>query len=233
MLTDYHILHIRKNADILSIKSAYRKLVKEIHPDVTNGSFEKHLLFIRINHAYERLMKSRKSGVGVSAKAARSVKTCRPPQGARPQAPRPYRPRTAETAPPSAVETIQSRATTDSAVTKHKDPAYAFYKTGMNCFMKIHPSQWQIETKNIMDAPGPKDMRELEKIQNKVKNLVKLFPRAYYYFSIVVHEYPDSVWTKDARDKMALIEERTIRYKKIIESFTGHAKPVPRVNRMF
>ena len=75
--------------------------------------------------------------------------------------------------------------------------------------------------------------KELVKIQNKVRNLVKLFPKAYYYFSIVIHEYPDSVWFHDSKEKMSLIEERTVRYKKIIESFTEHAKEVPRVNSMF
>jgi outer membrane protein assembly factor BamD (BamD/ComL family) len=50
--------------------------------------------------------------------------------------------------------------------------------------------------------------------------LVGLFPRAYYYFSIVVHEYPKSEWYDDAREKMELIETRIGMYKKIIESFT-------------
>ncbi len=197
MLTDYQILHIPKNADIQAIKSAYRKIVKEIHPDVTNASFEKHLLFVQINQARERLMKSYK------ADAVRSVKTMKHP--------------------------IPKK----SGIIKHKDPAYAFYKTGMKCFMKIHPSQWQIKVKTIMDTPGPKDTEELEKVKAKVKNLVKLFHKAYYYFSIVVHKYLESVWFKDAKDKMTLIEERTIRYKKIIESFTEHAKSVPIVNKIF
>ncbi len=84
-----------------------------------------------------------------------------------------------------------------------------------------------------MEKPGLKDIEELEKIKTKVKELVKLFPRAYYYFSIVAHEYPDSVWFADAIDKMTIIEERTIMYKKIIESFTEHAKSVPKINKMF
>jgi hypothetical protein len=229
MLNDYQILHIHENADIPTIKSAYRKLVKEIHPDVTRGSFEKHLLFIRINQAYERLIKNKKAKAGASVKAARSSKADRPSQEARAQA--------AETAPSEQADGQTQQASPGAAglsgIIKHKEPAYAFYKTGMNCFMKIHPSQWSIEVKKVMDTPGPKNMQELEKIKDKVKNLVKLFPKAYYYFSIVVHEYPDSVWYRDAKNKMALIEERTVRYQKIIESFTEHAKPVPRVNKMF
>ena len=197
MLNDYQILRIHENADIPTIKSGYRKIVKEIHPDITGASFKKHLLLVQINRAYDRLMKQHK------ADTTNSVKTTSPlPSG-------------------------------KSGVIKHKDPAYAYYKTGMKCFMQIHPSQWQIEVKAVMDSPGPKDIAELEKIKDKVRKLVKLFPKAYYYFSIVVHEYPHSVWFKDAKTKMTLIEERTIRYKKIIESFTEHAKDVPRVNKMF
>ena len=120
-----------------------------------------------------------------------------------------------------------------AAVVKHKDPAYVFYKTAMTHYMKIHPSQWSIETKQILEKPNPLKEKELEKIKEKVKNLVKLFPKAYYNFSIVVHEYPDSVWYQDSKEKMTLIEERTIRYRKIIESFTEHAKEIPRVNKMF
>ena len=49
--------------------------------------------------------------------------------------------------------------------------------------------------------------------------LSKLFPKAYYNFSIVFHEYPESYWAFDAKEKMNIIEERTKLYIKIIESF--------------
>ena len=45
------------------------------------------------------------------------------------------------------------------------------------------------------------------------------FPKAYYYFSIVVHEYPESDWAFDAREKLGLIEARIGMYRKILESF--------------
>lgn len=132
------------------------------------------------------------------------------------------------------VDDISSSTSSDNdAVVQHKDPAYVFYKTAMTHFMKIHPSQWSVESKQILEKPNPLREEELEKIKEKVRNLVKLFPKAYYYFSIVVHEYPNSVWFQDSKEKMALIEERTVRYKKIIESFTEHAKKIPRVNKMF
>lgn len=58
-----------------------------------------------------------------------------------------------------------------------------------------------------------------EEKRAKVMELIKLFPKAYYYFSIVVHEYPDSPWNADALEKMKLIEDRTRIYMKILESF--------------
>ena len=197
MLTDYDILHIPETYDISVIKNAYRKIVKEIHPDVCRGSFQKHLLFIQVNKAYQRLMEKIKG---------REINNIRDSHFV---------------------------SSPGAGIIKYKDPAYAFYKAGMNNFMKIHPSQWNIETTAIMNRPGEKDMEALENVKNKVRNLVKLFPRAYYYFSIVVHEYPDSVWYQDSLEKINLIEERTVLYRKIIESFTEHAKKVPRVNKMF
>jgi outer membrane protein assembly factor BamD (BamD/ComL family) len=120
-----------------------------------------------------------------------------------------------------------------SGVVPHKDPAYVYYKTAMNFFRRIHPSAWRIDVKHAMAQPSPAREREFARIQQKTKLLVALFPKAYYYFSIVVHEYPESVWTQDARDKMQKIEDRTKLYERIIRSFTEHAREVPRVNRMF
>ena len=199
MLTDYDILHIPETHDISTIRKAYRKIAKAIHPDLSNESdlIKNHLLFIQTNRAYQRLIGK------LGNRAA-------------------FADRTARAGSPDS-----------DAVAQHKDPAYVFYKAAMTHFMKIHPSQWSFETKRILEKPSPLKEKELEKIKDKVRNLVKLFPKAYYYFSIVVHEYPTSVWFQDSREKMTLIEERTVRYKKIIESFTEHAKTVPRVNKMF
>ena len=205
MLTDYEILGLPEKADLATVRRAYRKRVKEIHPDVTTEAdlLKNHLLFIRINKAYERLLAAHGSS-DFPAPAA-----------------------------DSAAVSAGGFHPADTGVTAYKDPAYAFYKAGMTQFMKIHPSQWSMETRRVLDKPGPPRIEELEKIQEKVRNLVRLFPKAYYYFSLVVHEYPESVWTHDAREKMTRIEEQTLRYRKIIESFTEHAREVPRVNRMF
>jgi len=102
----------------------------------------------------------------------------------------------------------------------HNDPAYVFYRSGMVQFMKIHPSQWNVDSSRMLNTRIGEYDQEQEVIRNRILALVKLFPKAYYYFSLVVHEYPDSPWAFDALDKMRMIEERTRRYRKIIESFS-------------
>jgi curved DNA-binding protein CbpA len=53
LIDDFTILGIEKTNDIGLIKAAYRKRVKEIHPDICpdNDKFRNHLLFIEINKA--------------------------------------------------------------------------------------------------------------------------------------------------------------------------------------
>lgn len=102
----------------------------------------------------------------------------------------------------------------------HPDQAYVFYRQGMKCFMAIHPSRWNMDTGRMLNTKiAGQDDREQEAMRQKVAELAKLFPRAYYYFSIVVHEYPDSEWALDAAEKMGAIEARVDMYRKIIESF--------------
>jgi hypothetical protein len=199
MRTDYDVLGITETKDISEIKSAYRKIVKEVHPDVaTSGDpFKNHLRFIQITKAYERLTSSSPKG---RTKPSR---------------------------------TATRRASAESGIVQHKDPAYAYYKTAMNYFRAIHPSFWRVDVSSALAKPSPMREEELAAIQTKTRALLGLLPRAYYYFSIVVHEHPESVWTDDAREKMRRIEDRTAMYKRIVESFTEHAKRVPRVNRMF
>jgi len=107
-------------------------------------------------------------------------------------------------------------------VALYSDQAYAFYKQGMKAFMAIHPSQWKTDDTAPSSSTIIEHAIDQEKSRKKVMELVRLFPKAYYYFSIVVHEYPDSDWAYDAREKIDKIEERIGRYRKIIESFQAH-----------
>jgi len=99
--------------------------------------------------------------------------------------------------------------TNDNAngIIAHKDPAFAYYKAGIKYFQKVHPSVW---TKNSVE--------ESESI-HVIRDLVTLLPKAYYYFSIVVFEYSNSIWVADSIEKMETIEKRTRQYKDIIGSF--------------
>ena len=102
----------------------------------------------------------------------------------------------------------------------YSDPAYAFYKAGMKHYMRVHPSQWNLGDGGMLNTKIAGQDEEQEAIRKRVMDLVKLFPKAYYYFSIVVHEYPDSEWAYDAGEKMEKIEERIGMYRNIIASFS-------------
>ena len=184
MVSDFALLGIPRTADVEQIRAAYRRRVKETHPDAARegDAFRNHLLFIQITKAYERLL------------GAKERAPCRTP---------------AESTPSDGKK----------AMVRHKDPAYAHYKAGMSHFMKIHPSQWKQATQRQLETPIPGDERDQLDMKEKVMALARLFPNAYYHFSMVVNEYPDSEWAFDARAKMKVIEERTERYGRIIESF--------------
>jgi hypothetical protein len=193
-MTDFQILGIPENSNLGEIKKAYRKRVKEIHPDLSDeeNAFRNHLLFIEINKAYQRLALKRPSPIKEEV-------------------------------------TFDKKPSVSNDIAVHKDPAYVFYKTAMNYFMQIHPSKWShIAKRNTLGRETEEDINNLTE---KVKTLSRLFPKAYYYFSMVVNEYPNCAWYTDSKEKMKKIEERTIMYKKIIESFKEFNKKVPRVNR--
>ncbi len=116
-------------------------------------------------------------------------------------------------------EIIQVNKKTDKALIKHKDPAYVYYKKACTYYELIHPSHWNINPTITINGKTDEENRIQKETMDKVKELVNLFPRAYYYFSIVVHEYQSSVWVQDSKEKMEIIEKRMKTYKKIIESF--------------
>jgi hypothetical protein len=116
---------------------------------------------------------------------------------------------------------INNQHTNIENVVKHQDPAYVYYKNGIKIFSKIHPSEWKEREKAVIATEIGNDEESQKEAQKKVMGLVSLFPKAYYYFSIVVNDYPESVWVSDSKDKLKLIEERMLRYKSIIESFSS------------
>lgn len=55
MKNPYEILSVKKSSTLDEIKSAYKQLVKQFHPDINNGSIESHEKMTAINAAYEYL----------------------------------------------------------------------------------------------------------------------------------------------------------------------------------
>jgi len=202
MISDFQLLGIEETLDIAVIKKAYRSRVKQLHPDTTENEklINNHFLLVEVCKAYQRLLsaapKDRQAGVKRDA-PSRSV-------------------------PVSAVSRAgMSPSATNRAVAKHVDPAYAYYKSGITIFNKIHPNEWKKEERSVIATEIGTDEKEQREAQQRVIDLVSLFPKAYYYFSVVANEYPESVWAADSIEKMKLIEARMIRYKKIIESFSS------------
>ena len=170
---------ISRTNDINILKAAYRKRVKEIHPDIDNekSSLNKHLLFIQVNQAYERI-------IGKAVNIENKI--------------------------------VKAPSADNNGLVNSKGPAYAYYKTAIRYFQKIYPSSW---TKKYDDSVKEIDEEKRKEVLHLISNLLRLFPKAYYYFSIVVHDYSSSPWYSDSYEKMSVIEKRTLMYRNILESF--------------
>lgn len=205
MISDFQILGIEETDDRAAIKRAYRRRAKQLHPDTADSGVlvNNHFLFVEVCKAYGRLTgrapaKGSAAGDAVARPVAKAGARTVSPTAAQPAAP-----------------------TASAGVIKHADPAYVYYKNGITIFGKIHPSEWKRRGRVGLSDVVDFDEADQREAQRKVMELVALFPKAYWFFSVVANEYPESPWAADARDKMALIEGRMVRYKSIIESFSS------------
>ncbi len=173
---DCRIFGISENSTLSDLKIAYRKKVKEFHPDLiaNKDKIESHLLMIRINHAYNNLR--------------------------------------------NRFQRVEYNNITQKSAKSDKDFAYEFYKRGIDIYHSIHPSKWH---RMRIESFFTKGSEEAENKRNAsiIEDLVKLLPDAYYYFSVIMNEFPQSIWAGDSKKKMVEIEKMTVRYTKIIESY--------------
>ncbi len=215
MASDFQILGIEDTQDPALIKTAFRARIKEIHPDrcPAQDAFKNHLLFIQVNQAYTRIMESlcQNSGEAYPQGSGHHPGASYPPGSSRPLR--------QGGAMKGAAHRAGAGLRQMGALIPHADPAFAFYKTAIAYFKRIHPSAWNRTAGGLQVRLPGEDDSEQNELRRQVASLIQLFPKAYYYFSIVVHEYPESIWCPDAQDKMALIEERSQLYRRIIESF--------------
>ena len=96
----------------------------------------------------------------------------------------------------------------------HGDPAYVYYRRGYELYREVHPSKWVFMKRRKVTLSGTAEWRARMLIG--VKEAFRKLPGAYYYYSIVANEYPESPWAPDAREKMAWVERQTDRYRKIL-----------------
>lgn len=96
--------------------------------------------------------------------------------------------------------------------------SFSVYKQGVDLFQKVHPSQWKKVTLNDLFCNG--GIKASSNTGSIIKDLINALSKSYYCFSKLVHEYQDSPWIDDAYDKMQQIEKMTVRYAKILQSYS-------------
>ncbi len=149
MKTDYELLGIEQTDDLAAVRAAYRKAAKAVHPDL--GSEDE---------AFRNHLLFIEITRAYERLAARLSGASAQPGGG------------------PAVARAGERHSGERGIVPHKDPAYAYYKTAMRCFARIHPSYWRLDVKNALEMPSPAREQELSRIQGRTRELLSLFPRA-------------------------------------------------------
>jgi curved DNA-binding protein CbpA len=189
------ILGVTETATQEQIKQAYRKLVMENHPDrfPSEKKALQELTTITLTEAYTALM---------------SALTLRE-----------------EPAPAHAahhagagrdVRESRSPPVSGPGLTTHRDPSYAYYKQGfINFSLAIHG----IAEINRKIAAGrvPHFTRRYTAAED-IAGSLGFLQAAYGYFSRVVENHPDSVWSADSRAKLRRIDRFTLIYRRILEN---------------
>ena len=103
-----------------------------------------------------------------------------------------------------------------------EDEDYAVYRKGITKFQAIHPSRWKKYSVNGLFDPGA--VATHSETPSVIQALITDLAEAYYCFSTVVNEYPDSQWYEDSLKKIKEIEKMTIRYVRIKESYEKELK---------
>ena len=195
------ILGVPEDATREQIRQAYRQRVMENHPDrfPPERKALQELATIALTEAYSALMSS--AAAHVEAHGAET----------------PHR-RDAPTPPPG-----PGVPAGGSALALPRDPAYSYYKQGfINFSLAIHG----IAAVNRKIAAGRTlpPRRRFNTVEYFGTSLAYL-RAAHGYFTRVADEYPDSVWTADARFKLRRIEGLTSIYRRILGNMRARWTP--------
>ena len=120
---------------------------------------------------------------------------------------------------PAHADTRNERRTPPASgpgITSHRDPSYAYYKQGfINFSLAIHG----IAEINRKIAAGrvPHFTRRYTAAED-IAGSLGFLQAAHGYFSRVVEEHPDSMWSADSRAKLRRIDRFTHIYRRILEN---------------
>lgn len=193
----FDILGVKPSATIEDIKKAFRTLVRKNHPDVfpeDQKEFQE-LKMIQINEAYARLTENLEGMLGRDPKIEE------------------YEIDKKIFMNPEKIPKVSSM---QNAVGFHRDIQYAYYKQGFDNFSKavngMRSMEWRIRLRN--------DMYYLRRFSSSLVFLRK----ADMYFSQLVNNYPESIWSYDAYIKIKRIEYFNMIYKKILSNIESKLK---------
>lgn len=185
----YDVLGVTPSANMGEIKKAYRALVRKNHPDLYPEPEKdlQELKMIQINEAYARITETLNHEDIYEQEE--------------------LKPDTSNTENDWWVH-IDPVSFTKDAVGFHKDIQYAYYKQGFDNFSRA--------------VNGIKMMERNVSLKNDMYYLRRFARSLYYlrkadmYFSMLLEEYPDSIWSYDAYIKIKRIEFFNRFYRKIL-----------------
>ncbi len=187
----YEILGISPEARMDEIKKAFRRLVKKNHPDLFPEEHKQlqELKMIQINEAYARLTEHLDK-IPVTEKIKEE--------------------NTDFDGFFSSPHESPGAFVRKDEVGFHRDLQYVYYKQGFTYFSRaLHGMKRMEKTVSLRN-----DLYYLKRFSESLVCLRK----ADTYFSMLIDEFPDSIWSYDARIKLGRIERFNFIYRRIIRN---------------